>query len=118
MSVAIAISNDPTNGNPNHWASLNKIHVVGTLTFSGNYTSGGDTLNFGLPLIKSNSCPIYVVMTGVGIYLYRLVIGTTIANSKVKIFSLATGLEIGAGAYPGGVTADAVTFYAIFPKFI
>lgn len=119
MAIAITVNNDVTNGFSQHWDDGKRILCVGTLAFSGSYVTGGDTLNFiAVPTIKSNSVPVNVIMNGIGIYFYRFVFGTTTKNSKVIIFSLATGLEIPAGAYPAAVGTDTVTFFAIFPKYI
>lgn len=98
--------------------------VYGTLVFSGNYTTGGDTLNLGVlsvdnfpKLLKVASPPVYFNLNGQGLYTYLYVPGTTINNGKVKIISLATQAELAAGAYPGGVTGDTVTFEFSFTKY-
>lgn len=118
MSVAVAVLNDVTNGFLQHWDDGHRIHVIVTLTFSGNYSTGGDTTAFNLPIIKSNSVPIYVEIHGIGAYNYSYIPGTTIANGKTKIVSLATQAELGAGAYGAGVTGDTVVAHAIFLKYI
>ena len=43
-------------------------------------------------------------------------------NGKVKIFGQGTSAgafpELAAGAYPGGITGDTITFYGIFKKLL
>ena len=89
--------------------------VLGTLVFSGNYTTGGDTLNLGVisadsfgKLLKVASAPIFGSVVGQGLYTYQWLVGTTLNNGKVKV--ITAGAEIAAGAYPSGVTSDVVTF--------
>lgn len=101
-----------------HWSDGKRIHVVGTLTPSGNYVTGGDSLNFGLPLIKSNSAPTHVDADGLGAYSYAPVLGTTINNGKLKFITSTTGTELAAGAYPANALGDIIQFHGIFYKFI
>jgi hypothetical protein len=100
-----------------HWTDGNRINVTGTLTGSGNYTTNGDTLDFGLPEIKSASTPTFVDIYGKGANLYKFVPGTTIKNGKVKIVVCNTGSEFANGAYDATVTADVISFKATFHKF-
>lgn len=78
---------------------------VGTLTFSGSYSTGGDTLSFAVAGVSSNSVPVRVEIyeqpstsqTATG-YSFIYALGTTIANGKVQIFS-TQGTQFAAGAY-------------------
>lgn len=104
------------------WTDTLRLHLIGNLVFSGNYTSGGDTINFGnvsadsYPVIvKSASPPLWVDIAGQSTFLYNQVYGTTINNGKVKVIS--AGSELSAGAYPAGITGDIITFHAVFLKF-
>lgn len=101
-----------------HWTDGKRIHVIGNIVASGNYIAGGDTLSLVNTEIKCSpsSLPEFVVIEGQAIYGYKFVPGTTQANGKVKVIS--GGAELGAGAYPGGLTGDTIVIYAIFPKFI
>lgn len=111
----------------------NKLfRVYGTITPSGSYATGGDTLNFasgtwpiGQGPIPSNSVPVLVSImsqpaTGgtVSGYVYGYATGTDMTNGKFQLFqsagSAAPLAQVGAGAYPAGVTGDVIVFEAIF----
>lgn len=103
------------------WHDSKRQHVVGTLVFSGNYVTGGDTLNFqSVKGALSSLTPVECVCHGNSGHLYEFVFGTTIANGKVMVRIATTtsgnvGLsEHSAAAYDGTVTADVVRFHAIF----
>jgi hypothetical protein len=97
-----------------HWEDGKRVHVIGTLVFSGSYATGGDTVTVSnLPLIKSASPPNWAEALGQSKYKY-----TFILSGKVKIITPDTGAELAAGAYSATITQDTVLFYAIFPKHI
>jgi hypothetical protein len=80
------------------WDDGKRIHVSRTVSASGNYSTGGDTLDLSqFPAIA-----------------------TTQNNGKVKIFARGTTAgafrELAAGAYPAAITGDTMTFYGIFRK--
>lgn len=100
----------------------------GTIVASGNYATGGDTLdltpfaagvsgrNFGIA-----SPPKYVIAcNGFAGYVYQVKIGTALNNSLMKVLqsagSAAPLAEIAASAYPGGVTGDTITIVLVFKK--
>jgi len=100
----------------NKWTDAKRIHVLGSLSISGSYVTGGDTITFSNPsLIKSKSPVLFMEINGQSKYLYRAVIGTP---TKMKVYVPETGAELSAAAYPTGVTGDVVTFYAIYRKFV
>jgi hypothetical protein len=105
--MPIAISLLP--GNVDGSAS-NFVYAVATLTFSGSYPTGGDTLDFTTVADKLPSTQIVQVFAesqnGNSGY-YIPVQGTALNNWKLKAF-VGGGTEIGAGAYPGTVTGDVV----------
>lgn len=88
----------------------NLFYAIGTLAFSGNYSTGGDTLDFTQVADKLPSTQIIQVFAdsqnGNGGY-YVPVQGTALNNWKLKAFN-GGGTEISAGAYPGSVTSDVV----------
>jgi len=109
--------------------STNAIRVYGTIAASGSYSTSGDTLSFaGFDQIKSDTIPFFVTIqsqkgTGASGFEYRFVPGTTMANGKMQVFgqqptSATTGVialsELAAGAYPAGVTGDAILVEAVF----
>ena len=105
------------------WDDGKRIHVSGTIAASGNYTTGGDTLDLSQsPLVGSSQPPINGTawMDGLAGYDYVFMPGAAMNSSKVKIFQqgAAAGAfpELAAGAYPGAITSDSITFYGIFKK--
>ena len=105
------------------WDDGKRIHVSGTIAASGNYSSGGDTLDLSQsPLVASAQPPINGTawMDGLAGYDYVFIPGAAMNSNKVKIFQqgAAAGAfpELAAGAYPGAITADSITFYGIFKK--
>jgi hypothetical protein len=102
-----------------HWIDGKKVHVTGTLTASGNYPAGGDVIPFNTfnnPSIKTDKAPIWAEAVGLGGGDYFVSLGTTLANSKLRVITSSTGLELAAGAYPVTVTGNPMNFYAIFPR--
>lgn len=103
------------------------LHVYGTITASGNYSTAGDTLDFSKQdAIKSTSVPVQVEVYSAktagptNLFVYNYSPGTTIANGKCQVFTGAAAqtalTELSAGAYPAGVTGDSIVFHATFPK--
>jgi hypothetical protein len=88
----------------------NLLYAIGTLAFSGNYPTGGDTLDFTQIADKLPSTQLIQVFTdsqnGNAGY-YVPVAGTSLNNWKLKAFS-GGGTEITAGAYPASITSDIV----------
>lgn len=105
--MAITISLSPLNVDA---SASNFVYAVATLTFSGNYVSGGDTLDFTQVADKLASSSVVQVFAesqnGNGGY-YIPVQGSGLNNWKLKAF-LGGGTEVGAGAYPVSVTTDVV----------
>ena len=98
--------------------------VTGTVAFSGNYATGGDTLDWTTAseqigqsgqALDAASPPQQVMFdsqNGNAGY-YVSVQGNALNNWKVKCF-VGSGTEIGAGAYPSSVTTDVIAFQAQF----
>ena len=88
----------------------NFFYAVTTLAFSGNYPTGGDTLDFTQVTDKLPSTQIIQAFAesqnGNSGY-YVAIAGTALNNWKLKAFT-GGGTEISAGAYPASVTSDAV----------
>ncbi len=99
----------------------NFINVSGTLTFSGSYATGGDTLDFTpvMSLIPTSQAPIQIFAQSQNgsFNAYVPVQGSSFNNWKLKI-AAPGGTEIAAGAYPASVTGDIVTWQGIFRKFL
>ena len=105
--MPITISLTPNNVDS---SASNFIYALATLSFSGNYPTGGDTLDFTTIADKLASDQIVQVFAdsqnGNSGY-YVPVQGTALNNWKLKAL-LGGGTEITAGAYPAGVTSDVV----------
>jgi hypothetical protein len=88
----------------------NFVYAIATLTFSGSYTTGGDTMDFTTVADKLPSTTVIQAaaesQNGNGGY-YVPVQGTALNNWKLKAFA-GGGTEIAAGAYPSSVTGDVV----------
>ena len=86
------------------------IYALATLSFSGNYSTGGDTLDFTQIADKIASTQVIQAfaesLNGNSMY-YVPVQGSALNNWKLKIFN-GGGTELSAGAYPAGVTGDVV----------
>jgi len=102
------------------WYDGKKVNIVGTITASGSYSTGGDTLNLQGLGIKSSQLPFLVQISGQNGFIYQWVAGTTQANGKMKVFVATTGgtnlplSEHTAAAYVAGVTGDTITFEGMF----
>jgi hypothetical protein len=105
------------------WNDGQRIHVSGTVAASGNYSTGGDTLDLSqFPIIASTQPPVQGTawMDGLAGYEYVVLPGSAMNSNKVKIFqqggSAGAFPELAAGAYPSAITGDTITFYGIFKK--
>jgi hypothetical protein len=105
------------------WDDGQRIHVAGTVTASGSYTTGGDTIDLSQnPLVASTQPPIQGTawMDGLAGYDYVFYPGTAMNSGKVKVFQQGSSAgafpELAAGAYPSPIAADSITFYGIFKK--
>jgi hypothetical protein len=107
VEVPITITLLPNNADG---SGSNLFYAIGTLAFSGNYPTGGDTLDFTQVADKLPSTQIIQAVAesqnGNSGY-YVPVQGTALNNWKLKAFN-GGGTEISAGAYPASVTSDIV----------
>ncbi len=92
-------------------SASNFVYAIATLTLVGNYTPGGDTLDFTTVADKLPSTQIVQVFAesqnGNGGY-YVAVAGTALNNWKLKAFA-SGGVELGAVAYPADVVQLSIT---------
>lgn len=114
MAIAVTITD--------RWNDGKRLHVSGTLAFSGNYATGGDTLDFTGKVLASRA-PVAVRVEGIAGFRYEVNIGSGIGNSLVLVrgqepTNATAGVialtQLAAAAYPAGVTGDTVRFHAIF----
>lgn len=94
------------------------------VTISGNYTTGGDTLDLTavtnpsfIPAGAFAQVPDeFECQNPPGGYSCEVIVGTALNNSKVKFFS-APGTELAAGAYPAAITGDTLYIVATAKAF-
>ena len=102
MALAISITDIDSGGNV--------LCIFGTVTASGSYSTGGDTLDFTQVADKLPSSQIVQAFAesqnGNSGY-YVPVQGSGMNNWKLKALA-GGGTEITAGAYPASVTTDIV----------
>jgi hypothetical protein len=101
-------------------AAADNVYVFGTLTASGNYSTGGDTLDFTTvgAQIPASQAPLQLWVGGTTGDAYSWVKGTALNNQKVKI-NTTSNTELGSGAYPSRITGDTnIQFEAVFNKLI
>jgi len=103
ITITLLPSNEDGSGS-------NFFYAIGTLTFSGNYPTGGDTLDFTTVADKLPSTQIIQVFAdsqngNAGYYVPAQ--GSALNNWKLKAFT-GGGTELTAGAYPSSVTSDLV----------
>ncbi len=105
MPITITLQSNNVDG-----SGSNLFYAIGALAFSGNYPTGGDTLDFTTVADKLPSDQIIQVFAdsqnGNGGY-YVPVQGSALNNWKLKAFN-GGGTELSAGAYPASVTSDIV----------
>ena len=115
-------------------ADQGTIGVAFNIVPSGNYATGGDVLDFTkaiqdpafqgiLAAIVTSQGPINLSVWDAGGNLGTnipggVLLGTTLANSKVKFIGATANTELAAGAYPAGITGSKQQGYAIFPKLL
>jgi len=109
------------------------VQVFVTITASGNYTAGGDTLDLtaltgalGQVGVPTETLPITATIqsansSGLSGFLYGYRPGTTQANGKMQVLvqGAAAGdplADLAAGAYPAGVTGDTIIGCFTFPR--
>lgn len=102
----------PANADPTPIFGDRQI-ILGSLTFSGNYTTGGDALSFVAQLTQSGvGIADYVGINPIAGYVFAY----NYANGTLQVYdtgasSGAALAELAAGAYPGAITA-------VNPRFV
>jgi hypothetical protein len=118
MAIAINVQNVDASGVV--------VWVTGTLSFSSNYVTGGDTLDWttAIPQVGQSGAAtpsaagpqqvMFDSQNGNPGY-YVPVQGNAPNNWKLKCFQ-GGGTELSAGAYPASITSDIVVFQAQFKR--
>lgn len=103
------------------WDDGKRLHIVGTLTASGNYATGGDAVDFQAVITDVRgirSQPSWVEIRGKAGYVYEY----DYTNKKVMARQEAAAAnpadELSAAAYPAGVTGDTIRAYVVVKKFV
>jgi hypothetical protein len=117
-----------------HWTDGKRSHVVGTITLSGSYITGGINLPLLVDGIYTSQPIVHSDVVGKGGY-YGYDVGTLyeyryqnapynpsptnltnfLQQGVLRIF--LSGTELPASALPAGVLADVIKFYGIFQKY-
>ncbi|HWY05692.1 MAG TPA: hypothetical protein VNY24_02465 [Candidatus Acidoferrales bacterium] len=106
--MAITISLQPNNVDS---SASNFVYAVATLAFSGNYPTGGDTLDFtqiANVLPSDTIVQVFAESQNGNSGYYVPIQGTALNNWKLKAFA-GGGLELAAGAYPADVVQLSIT---------
>jgi hypothetical protein len=98
------------------------LYVFATVTPSGSYSTGGDTLDFTTVAnqLGASQAPVQVWVAGStgDAYAFVRAGSPTLANGKIKI-STASNTELPSGAYPARITGDTnIQLEAVFNKMI
>ena len=72
------------------WSDGKRMHVIGTLAFSGSYTTGGETLDFGAGGVQTSQPPLIILFPFLAGYQIQYVPGTDASDGKIKIYRGAT----------------------------
>ncbi len=72
------------------WSDGKRMHVVGTIAFSGSYTTGGETLDFGAGGVPTSQIPLIFLMPFDAGYGFEYDAGTDGADGKLKVFRGST----------------------------
>jgi len=82
--------------------------LTGTLTFSGSYATGGDSLDLAAILKRTGLGKVYVIVGGIRGHTAEF----DETNKKLKLYSSAN-TELAAGAYNAALTASPVPIMII-----
>jgi len=104
-------------------SASNFIYVNGQIKFSGNYVSGGDTLDWTTVsdrLASTNCISLSLSSQTLGNNYVPLGGPSTALNGwKIVVQTPGTfNTQLSAGAYPAGITGDTVIFTACFRKLL
>ena len=104
-------------------SAANFVYVTGQLKFSGNYVTGGDTLDWTTVADKTSSSQClncFLDWQGIGNNYYPIGQASMALNGwKVKVQAVGTyNTEHAASAYEAAITGDVVSFTACFRKML
>ncbi len=100
-----------------HWNDGKRLHFQGTVAFTTNYASGGETLDLSDSLLPVQGIPLFVWLKGEAGFVYEYTKGTNMSDGKAPVRQEAAAVnpaaELPVAAYPAGVTGDTVELYGI-----
>lgn len=115
-------------------ASGQQLCLNFNLVASGNYSTGGDTVDFTQAVaaaalqnpawagvVETSQGPVNLSIWSAGGNLtrnYAAKQGTALNNSKLKLGGATYNSELAAGAYPADVTGDTIQGVAVFNKLL
>lgn len=122
MAVTITLTSNNVDA-----SASNFVYAIATLSFSGSYPTGGDTLDFSTvaSFVPSDLPPVNVIADsnggtgtfGFGGGYFQVIAGTALNNWKIKFIN-AGGTELAAGAYPASVTGDSIFLNIAYRKLL
>ncbi len=104
------------------WDDGQRLHVVGTINLSGNYTQvTGEPLSLAVDKVYSDKVPVQLEVSGRGCgAVVTYTPGATRDAGKLRLWGAAGGAggltEIATAAYNAAITGDTFDFHAIFKK--
>ncbi len=113
-AAGVTFSSRDVDGSPENF-----IFATGLLAFSGNYATGGDTVDFTTigPLASATIVNATAFSQNGTANQYAFVQNAAFNSWKLKVFAPG-GTEIAAGAYPASVTGDVVAFQLALRKLL
>ncbi len=122
MAVTITLTSNNVDASANNF-----VYAIATLSFSGSYPTGGDTLDFSTvaSVVPSDLPPINVIADsngGSGTFgfsggYFQIVASNALNNWKIK-FLQGFNAELAAGAYPSSVLADSIFLNITYRKLL
>ena len=96
------------------WHDGKRTHVVGALTFTGNYTTGGVAVDFPANGVQTAAPPTMVDVPAVQGHSFVYVPGTSASNGLLQVWKTSDGTQLAAAAFPAALLGAQAAFYGIF----
>ena len=96
------------------WRAGNMVEAVGTLAFTGNYTTNGVAVDFAAAGLRGGGIPVLVMVPAFKGHSFQYVAGTKASDGKLVIHLTSTGAELSAAAFPAALTGGGAIFECVF----